>query len=325
MIGLLPQLPPAKPLIGGARWLVVLALCLLSAPSVSPAQDLETEIGTEAFALEAEDVDLEPKSPAESPAPPPTSLTVAILDLATAPDLLPAPRVVAQPTWRTTFGSERQTLPQPAPNAREILMSALSEVDAVLIQGVRSARPLRRIFPARYWRIVIARSAGGASGAASGEAMPATAIAIRARHGLRVTARTHALEPMASMPDGVMNGDRTGLRQDPSATAIRLSDRGRSIWLASIALPHACAGEDPPCPTLLRLDGWRQEKRGGGEPALIGGRVSPRTATDEPTNACAAYAIEGDLAWERLPSDAAGISPEPGKGCIVILRVAEAK
>lgn len=250
-----------------------------------------------------------------------SGLTIALLDLAEAPDLMPVAAPTVRPTWRTTFGSERQTAPAPKRSARDALLAALAEVDAVLIQGVAAVGPLRRLFPARDWRLVVSRRVtvpGDADDLMQSVTLPATtAIVVKARAGLRVTGRSHALR---------LEGSDASDAEDtlsPSSAAVRLSAPGHTLWLAAVALPRACAEEDPPCPALKGLDLWRAAKRSSGEPALIGGRLALAANAGTESAGCATYAIESDLAWRRLSAEAGGISPEAGKGCIVTLRLGE--
>ena len=93
------------------------------------------------------------------------------------------------------------------------------------------------------------------------------------------------------------------------------------MWFAAIALPAVCASEDPPCAALQELDIWREEKHKISEPALIGARRNTPGSEDSARTECATYSIEANVEWHRLPRDTAGISAEPGKGCVVILKV----
>lgn len=301
-------------------------------------------------------------------------LTVAILDLATAPDLMPPPAPVVRPAWRTSFGSERQTAPAPKPSARDQLAASLEGADVVLIQGVGSVRPLRRLFPPRHWRLIVSRSAAAKSVAQAPEPIAMTAIAVKARPELRVTARAFALRhfpspspvaeaaavaepaeaaeaptadtasddnavlatPVSGTIDDVVAASveaanvSIGLASSPRApetataypaTAVRLVSGERAIWLAAVALPRACAAEDPPCAAHHDLDLWQNAKRDASEPALIGSLMNSDASADPAKAGCAAYSIEADFGWQRLSSEAGGISPEPGKGCIVTLRI----
>jgi hypothetical protein len=365
---------------GGRPWSCVLAAAVLACAAASPASAQaagpaapETQapeipaFAAPAFATEATGSGAPEQPSAAQPAK--QGLTVAILDLATAPDLLPAPAAAVRPAWRTSFGSERQTAPAPKPTARDELLATLDGVDAVLIQGIASPRALRRLFPPRQWRLVVSRRAAAKTTATTGEPIAMTAIAVKARSDLRVTARSFALRhvampapavtevkveadvaesveasdeidadlatPVSGTIDDVVAASVSAanvsmnLAAGPSpsetaaahpATAVRLLARERAVWLAAIAMPRACAAEDPPCPALRDLDLWREGKRSAGEPTLIGSLMNSDASADKSTAGCAAYAVESDLRWHYLAAGAGGVSPETGKGCVVILR-----
>jgi hypothetical protein len=252
-------------------------------------------------------------------------LIVAIVDLREIPAFAPRPeQETRRPTWRTTFGSERATEPEIKAVIAENVLAPVAGADVVLIQGVQASAPLRRLFPPRDWRLVVSRRILSPTDpvgfrTARSDLPRTTAIAVKAREDLRITARALSLalhEPeTASGPD----------QADAAATAVRLSDgNGRSVWLASIVLPSACGVAEPPCPALGKLDAWRQEKLKGGEPTLIGGRIIasvPPTAEDRDNKQeiCASHAIESDLAWERLPlSEKTNDIPT---GCISVVRL----
>lgn len=256
-----------------------------------------------------------------------SGLTIAILDLSDIPALAPrTPPEIRQPAWRTTFGSERQSKPRVDAGAVSGPLAALAGIDAVLIQGVQAAAPLRRLFPPREWRLIVSRRVLSATDpvgfrTARSNLPLTTAIAVKASQDLRVTARTLALNLEQPAPSD----------QQAAATAVRLIDRGgRTLWLASIALPPSCSVEDPPCPAFASLDAWRKTKLDGGEPTLIGGRMN--ASAKEPDNAaksdagvvpCASHTIDSDLAWERVAPPAAKTSSENSDGCISIVRLAD--
>jgi hypothetical protein len=260
---------------------------------------------------------------------PARGLTIAILDLAEIPDLMPRPAAeTRRPAWRTTFGSERESPPEVKAHAAAGPIAALGETDAVLIQGVQAAAPLRRLFPPRTWRLIVSRKVLSLSDPVGlrtvrSDLPPSTAIAVRAHQNLRVTARalTLRLEPS---PPGQPPGDT-----EAAATAVRLVDRGgRTLWLASVALPASCSTEDPPCTALGTLDAWRQDKLRNGEPTVIGGRISVRAppkaeTADAASAACSSHTIESDLAWHRLPPRSGPDSSQDTKGCVEIVRLAE--
>lgn len=260
---------------------------------------------------------------------PAQSLTIAILDLSEIPVLAPPPPPAEprRPAWRTTFGSERETQPEIDAGAVSGPLAALADIDAVLIQGVQAAAPLRRLFPPRDWRLIVSRRVLSATEPVGFRTVrrdlaPTTAIAVKASENLRVTARTLTLD-LDAPP-----ADQTADREQAAATAVRLVDRrGRTLWLASITLPPSCIAEDPPCPALASLDAWRKEKRDGGEPTLIGGQTNARApasagpkAAGAPV-ACASHSIESDIAWERITAASAELNRETSDGCISVLRL----
>lgn len=227
----------------------------------------------------------------------PPSLTIAILDPAEVPEL----------ALSASFG--------------EGLLSDLSGVDAVLIQGVHAAAPLRRLFPPRAWRLIISRNilaAGDPRGLRAGptDLQPGAAIAVRVRKDLRITGRSLTLR----LPKpGSFAGDA-----DSSVAAVRLMAGGRTFWLGSIALPASCSVEEPPCPTLQTLDAWREEMRKRGEPALIGGRIASQPATETTAEApvgCASYSIDSDLLWQRIPRDEGGNLSSNTIRCVSTVRI----
>lgn len=255
------------------------------------------------------------------------ALTVAIVNLAEIPDLAPRPPPESRrPAWRTTFGSERVTEPEIKPSGGESL-APLAGADVVLIQGVQVAARLRRLFPPRAWRLVVSRRILSATDPVGFRTVrsnrpPTTAIAIRARPDLRITARAFTLA--LDGPGATQSADES----EAAATAVRLVDLGgRNIWLASVALPASCGTGDPPCPALKALEAWRRERLDAGEPALVGGRIGagpPADPAPPPSDApvpCASHTIESDLPWHRQPDPPDMISPESRKSCISIVRL----
>lgn len=264
--------------------------------------------------------------PADAPASEPV-LAVAILDLAAIPELAPRPPPEAhRPAWRTTFGSERVTRREVETGGGEQL-APLAGVDVVLIQGVQVAARLRRLFPPRTWRLIVSRrilsttDPVGFRTVRAADLPPATAIAVKARPDLRITARALTLALEGDGP-GTASGD-----PGAAATAVRLVDRaGRTFWLVSAALPEACTATDPPCPALSTLEAWRRERRAGDEPTLVGGRLAARapltTAGDGQAQAdaaaCPTYGIESDLPWAPAPAASTADSHDASNSCISI-------
>lgn len=259
------------------------------------------------------------------PAPAPGGLTIAILDLAEVPALAPPKPVSAdQSAWRTSFGSERKSEPKVKGASPDSPLAAIAEADAVLIQGVHAAAPLRRLFPPRTWRLIVSRGLASASNSARGTNAgdpTITAIAIKARPDLRVTARSAGLLLEAR---DAPESDPAGTPPPTTATAVRLMDAGRAIWLASVALPAGCSDASG-CTAREQLNAWRETKRGDGELTVIGGRThvelaGPAPAGDTPP-ACAAHGIDADAPWQSVPVPAGETPPNAASGCITMIRL----
>lgn len=250
-------------------------------------------------------------------------LTIAIVDLREMSDPAPPPLPEERrPAWRTTFGSERATPRNIGAEIDNAALAPVADADVVLIQGVKASAPLRRLFQPRFWRLIISRKVLSPTDPVGFRTVRSdlpftTAIAVKARKDLRITARAFALALHGA------ENDREFDQSDAAATAVRLTDEhGRTVWLASVALPQSCAVEDPPCPALEKLDAWRREKREEGAPALIGGRITPHAAAEHGKIApCASHTVESDLAWERMMVPTGKNTSGPGTGCISIVRL----
>lgn len=124
------------------------------------------------------------------PAPPPGPLKVLSWNVATSPYAAAMRQIKSAPaSWRTSFGSERRTLPAP-----QLPDASLIDADVVLLQGVTNPRALRRIFPARRWRLILTRRAlenlpKGSMFTAAVSSIETEAIAVRFREGVRITTR----------------------------------------------------------------------------------------------------------------------------------------
>jgi hypothetical protein len=231
----------------------------------------------------------------------------------------------AKPAWRTSFGSERRTVevPQP-PQASDF------DVDIVLLQGITNPRALRRLFPARRWRLLLSRRAleslpKGSVFTAPVSSVEVEAVAVRFRQGLRIIGRA---EQMDGVPEAVVppaagasssnsapaDGAAAGASQsapppvaglsDATAVspglAVKVLDRGRPLWLASVSIgPCDAADTCAKWGTLMR---WRDERLKSREPLIAGGRL--HAGPEE--KACEKQVIETELsennAAEALPT-----------------------
>jgi len=281
-----------------------------------PADDTETDAIPEDLPISPEYV---PRPPPEVFAP--SNLRIASWDLSDAPSLMPPPQAPPQaPAWRTTFGSERRAEAEistiPATQAMSV------DADVVLLQGVSDVAALRRLFQPRSWRLVVSRRmqpSGEPSSAYAGPtlntALPVrvTAIAVRAKRGLRITGREHILD-LARAEEGA------GGAMPPSATVVRIADGTRLLWLLSAALPEACSGKGAECPAQRRISDWQQSKLSAGQATVIGGRLTrpvPGAASPAP---CAHQAIETDLRRSEKSPRSQGTARQ-GAGCVAVLEL----
>jgi hypothetical protein len=231
------------------------------------------------------------------PAPPPK------------PDFRPPPE--RQQTWRTTFGSERR----PA-EPQAIKGTVVIDADVVLLQGLTDIVAVRRVFPAWHWRLIVSRRA--LSARLPREAgltrvppdTPVTAIAVRARRGLRISARDELRE---------LHDIEADLGHKPTAvTAARIADGTRTLWFVSVMLADACTGAQGTCPARDYLSSWRRRKREGGEPTVAGGRLSTASGTVSP-GPCQRQMIEADSKGAFGPPLGATGAPRGDTGCVAVL------
>ncbi len=186
--------------------------------------------------------------------------------------------------WRHTFGTERR-------EKTKAQMSNLAEelnADVVLLQGVRSVGKTKRIFPARRWALIISRQILGVYSNAEGgrSRVPAnfatTAIAVRYKSGVRITAREHLLQlateterPGEQRDDNTQGGKTNKIPKPAKAgVAARLRYEGKTIWVVSTAFPARCPlnGKSRSCMKRKQLRNWAQNKRTAGVPVVLGGK-----------------------------------------------------
>lgn len=235
------------------------------------------------------------------------SFDLAEPDNAFKPPEAPATRKSA---WRTSFGSERETVAQvtakPAPHV---------DADVALVQGVENVRALRRLFPARHWRLIVSREilsrvtlvAGSDIHMQSGQ--PTTAVAVRYSAHLRVTGQNHM-----AFSDGV--GEET---RSPSAagTAVRLAIGERTLWVVSAGLSRACRERAEECAAAIELERWRNAKLDADEPTVVGGQTA-LAPTDE--IACANQSMVADPMVPNFVQEHVR-AENAGEGCVARLFV----
>ena len=208
-----------------------------------------------------------PSLPATAPIPADDTLTLLSVDVRTLPGAGPRREAVPAPRWRTSFGSERRSEPAVTQPSSGV------DADIVLLQGVTDVPTLRRWFPAGQWRLVasrqlIARPETEANALAPAPPIvPSTAVAIRLRRGLRITAQIHLTE----LADAHGSGHAT-----PAGTAVRVMIDNRETWAVSVDLPENCA-ED--CPGRAALGRWSDARATENVRRVTGGRFKPDAAT----------------------------------------------
>ena len=240
-------------------------------------------------------------------------LRITSLDVSGAPAIQsPAAKSTAKPSWRTSFGSERDTKPEAAGPVQEL------DSDIVLLQGVTNLKSLQRAFPGRSWRLIVSRQmvlTDDPVDPRSYEAVssePATAIAIRYQAGMRVAGQEHFLGGRS---------ESTGLERLIAGTAARLNIGGRFVWAASLAFTQACATST--CPQREALETWRQEKLASGEAVITGGlrlRVTPAG----PAPACPDQTIAISPARKDAKLVLTRATDREGLGCAAITETGQA-
>ena len=242
------------------------------------------------------------------PRPPPGPLKIMSWNVASSPYAIAMRNIKSSaPAWRTSFGSERRTIDAPPPP-----QSALIDADVVLLQGITNPRALRRLFPARSWRLIFSRRAletlpKGSVFTAPVSSVEVEAVAIRFRDGLRVTNRGEDIDdlpsatPESATPASVVAPAASAIQPpvNPASPglAVKVIDRGRILWLASIALENACnAAGNADCAKPALLARWRTRRIEDGESVIAGGRMH----SDASATACGTQGIESQAAGANV-------------------------
>ncbi len=177
--------------------------------------------------------------------------------------------------WRNTFGSQRRTAAWRTRGATGI------DADVIALQGITTINEVRRIFPARSHHLIVSRAAltrppaPAAGNAANAAHSTLTAIAIRRRRGLRLTAQRHFLAPRLG---------RTSEFAPSLGLAVRLIvGPRRFVWLANITLNETCRPEQPPIPAcdaerlaLVEVERWLALARRSGDTVILAGSAAAR-------------------------------------------------
>ena len=248
------------------------------------------------------------------------ALRIVSWDLTGAPNIRTKKELdSARPAWRTTFGSERHTREKERRMAGPLAIDA----DVVLLQGLTSMRIVRRMFPAREWRLIVSRQIlerddpldPWSQDAISN--VPTTAVAVRFQTSVRVSAQDHLLELAApEAASGTAGGEKPA-----AATAVRITTAGHSLWVVSVALTQACLAAGVTCAAQEHLESWRRTHRIAGDLTLVGGLMRAAFAGMLPPPPCDGQVIEADPMPPR--SEPASGEPvlDPTAGCLMRLDI----
>jgi hypothetical protein len=239
-------------------------------------------------------------------------LRIMSLDVSKAPAIqTPAAQAQEKPSWRTSFGSERESKPIPKAAVPGL------DADVVLLQGVTNLKDLSRVFPGRWWKVVVSRQmvlTDDPVDPRSYEAVsnePATAVAVRYQAGLRIAGQDHFLEH--SQPRGIASSRAERL---VAGTAVRLNIGGRFVWVASVAFTHDCADSSTPCLQRDALETWRQNKLASGEAVIAGGLRQVTIATGAAASDCDTQSISVAPARKDAAHWTAPSNSREGLGCL---------
>lgn len=267
----------------------------------SHAQDASVQDGSAQDGQALDGADGSPQATVEEPLavrPASGSLKVLSWNVATSPYAIEMRKIkAAAPSWRTSFGAERRTInPPKAPQAADF------DYDVVLLQGVINPRALRRLFPARMWRLILspralARLPKGSVFTAPVSTTEIEAVAVRYRQGLRIGMR----DEVSGTAPADLSRPEAGAASDAPGVAVKVVDRGRVLWFASVSLDQ-CAKAQEVCAAWEQMTRWRLARRQSGDATVLGGRIF---AQEE--DACGQQSIEAEL-------PASGAQGQLGKG-----------
>lgn len=237
------------------------------------------------------------ESPPAAPKPPPGPVKVLSWNVGSSPYAIAMRKIKSSPPpWRTSFGSERRTIDAPPPPQANLI-----DADIVLLQGIINPRALRRLFPARKWRLIFSRRAletlpKGSVFTAPVSSVEVEAVAVRYRDGLRVVNRGESIadpSPVAP-PLPASNAPPTPPAENAQSPglAVQVIDRGRTVWLASVTLDATCGEGQSGCTKSALLARWRAARHEARQDVIAGGRLRG----DADATLCQTQLIEVDSA-----------------------------
>ena len=201
----------------------------------------------------------------------PQQLSIASMNVA-GKQIAPVQPEAPAPVWRHTFGAERRTV------ATQVRQPVRFSADIVVLQGVTNLAPVRQMFPARKYHVVVSRQLLQQADPTGTQHAPlgTTALAIRRETGLRVTAQDHLLD-LAEPPSGAAIALA-------AATAVRLLSPGRPLWVVALDLAQGCPAQDLTSATadvrclaakkqLDAIDNWLAQRFAAGEAVIMAGRL----------------------------------------------------
>lgn len=247
---------------------------------------------------------------APSPSPRlPQPFRIMSWNVATSPYAIAMRKIKSEPpAWRTSFGAERRTIEAPArPQASDIT------ADIVLLQGVINPRAMRRLFPARQWRLIFSPRAletlpKGSVFTAPVSSVEIEAIAIRYREGWRIVGRGEPLDAVdATQPSSALS--------QTAGLAIRIVDGPRTIGVASATLPIDCRSGQS-CEKAAALSRWRAARSSDDAIVVVAGALAPATAG----KSCSSQTIE---VAPGKPSDVRAVAGSENRlfGCTAELTI----